>query len=621
MSDIFVSYARSTAAQAQQIAEALRALGYGVWRDDELPAHRAYAEVIEERLKVAKAVVVIWSAEAAKSQWVRSEADRARTDRKLVQLSVDGTPLPMPFDQIQCADLSGWTGDREASGWRKVVASIDALMGGAPVALAPGTRSERAGISICVLPFANMSGDAEQEYFSDGISEDIITDLSKVSALSVIARNSAFAFKGKHVDLLQVARQLKITHILEGSVRKSGNRVRITAQLIDGSTNDHVWAERYDRNLDDIFALQDEISRAIVTALKLKLFPQEKQAIEERGTSNVEAYDLYLRARSLSSTLTGPESRRSLDVYRRALALDPDFAQAWAGLAGAMGTLFIYYPETIPILRPEMEAANARATELAPDLPEILSSQLMQSLTRYDWASIEQYLAKAAAANDLSGIVGFALVALGRARESVEARLKERQADPLSLSASFGLQFALDIAGRFEEAEAEYERSKDLSGGNRGALEWRAVTRMTARKDTARLKERAADFIRIDSTYMPFLPELLKVLDEPDKALAILRVAFDEPAYQDGARMGAIAHWAVHLGDMDFALKALRRGYVEKRGLTVVEIWHPIFAELRKNPRFKEIVRDIGLADHWRATGNWGDFARPLGDDDFEVFR
>ncbi len=109
MSDIFVSYARSTAAQAQQIAEALRALGYGVWRDDELPAHRSYGDVIEERLKAARAVVVIWSAEAAKSEWVRSEADRARTDRKLVQLSVDGTPLPMPFDQIQCADLSGWT--------------------------------------------------------------------------------------------------------------------------------------------------------------------------------------------------------------------------------------------------------------------------------------------------------------------------------------------------------------------------------------------------------------------------------------------------------------------------------------------------------------------------------
>ena len=161
-------------------------------------------------------------------------------------------------------------------------------------------------LSICVLPFANMSGDAEQEYFSDGISEDIITDLSKVSALAVISRNSAFMYKGKHVDLPKVARELKVSHVLEGSVRKSGGRVRITAQLIDGTTDDHVWAERYDRDLNDIFALQDEISEAIVKALKLKLLPEEKKAIERRGTENVEAYNLYLMARQ--NYVTGGES-------------------------------------------------------------------------------------------------------------------------------------------------------------------------------------------------------------------------------------------------------------------------------------------------------------------------
>src|SRR5215472_9845263 len=192
MSEVFISYARSTAAKAQQIAEALRGLGYGVWRDDELPAHRSYAEVIEERLKAAKAVVVIWSAEAVKSEWVQSEADRARADRKLVQLTVDGAPLPMPFDRIQCADLSGWNGEAEAPGWQKVVESIADLAGHGHAAHAGGgAKSEPAKprVGICVLPFANMSGEPEQEYFSDGISEDIITDLSKVSALSVASRN------------------------------------------------------------------------------------------------------------------------------------------------------------------------------------------------------------------------------------------------------------------------------------------------------------------------------------------------------------------------------------------------------------------------------------------------
>ena len=201
-------------------------------------------------------------------------------------------------------------------------------------------------VSICVLPFANMSGDPEQEYFSDGISEDIITDLSKVSALSVIARNSAFAFKGKNVSIPQVARQLNVTHVLEGSVRKSGGRVRITAQLIDGVQNDHVWAERYDRNLDDIFALQDEISEAIVSALKLKLLPQEKKAIELRGTDNAEAYNLFLMARQEWSAGFEGDPRRNNTIIRlcqRATELDPNYARAWALMALAQaGTRYAF---------------------------------------------------------------------------------------------------------------------------------------------------------------------------------------------------------------------------------------------------------------------------------------
>ena len=149
-----------------------------------------------------------------------------------------------------------------------------------------------------------MSGDAEQEYFSDGISEDIITDLSKVSSLAVVSRNTAFSFKGRSVDIAQIGRQLKVAYVLEGSVRKAAGRVRITAQLIEVSKDNHVWAERYDRDLNDIFALQDEISQAIVKALRLKLMPEEKKAIEQRGTTNLEAYNLYLMARHSASRAT-----------------------------------------------------------------------------------------------------------------------------------------------------------------------------------------------------------------------------------------------------------------------------------------------------------------------------
>ena len=205
---------------------------------------------------------------------------------------------------------------------------------GAPAPKA-ATAEQMQRLAVCVLPFVNMSGESEQEYFADGISEDIITDLSKVSALSVVSRNSSFMYKGRHVDLPKVARELKVSHVLEGSVRKSGGRVRITAQLIDGATNDHVWAERYDRELNDIFALQDEISEAIVKALKLKLLPEEKKAIEKRETSNAEVYELFLLARQFHRT--GSERMKPLIVRlcKRAVAIDPGFARAWALMANS----------------------------------------------------------------------------------------------------------------------------------------------------------------------------------------------------------------------------------------------------------------------------------------------
>ena len=370
MADVFVSYARSTEEQARQIAEALRTRGYDVWRDDELPAHRAYGEVIEERLKSAKAVVVVWSLDALRSQWVRAEADAAREAGTLVQLSVDGTMPPMPFNQIQCADLRSWSGDVESAAWRKVEGSIAALAG-IPAAGGAGTADARPSkISICVLPFANMSGDAEQEYFSDGISEDIITDLSKISAISVVARNTAFTYKGAALDVKKVAAEQNVTHVLEGSVRKAGSRVRITAQLIDGKAGDHLWAERYDRDLTDIFAIQDEISKAIVGALKVKLLPKEKKAIEQRGTTSPEAYNLYLMARQHWISGNRGDTRREevvIRICRQAIAIDSHYAKAWALMGLAQSELRFWHGRDMDGL----EAAE-RALQIDPDLPDAL---------------------------------------------------------------------------------------------------------------------------------------------------------------------------------------------------------------------------------------------------------
>ncbi|MDE2225921.1 MAG: hypothetical protein KGJ46_11675, partial [Xanthomonadaceae bacterium] len=219
----------------------------------------------------------------------------------------------------------------------------------------------------CVLPFINMSGDPEQEYFSDGITEDILTDLSKISALSIISRNGSFLYKGKQVDIPQVARDLNVTHVLEGSVRKAGGRVRISAQLIDGTANNHVWAERYDRDASDIFALQDEISHAIVKALKVRLLPEEKKAIERRGTESVEAHDLYMMARQLYITNQEDEhaSKAIVRTCEKAAEVDPRYAQAWALMAAGYRSLRELGLET-----DDGMAAAERALALDPNLAE-----------------------------------------------------------------------------------------------------------------------------------------------------------------------------------------------------------------------------------------------------------
>lgn len=390
MANVFISYARPDEPQAKRVAGALREHGYSVWRDDELPAHRAYAEVIEERLRSAEAVVVLWSADAVKSQWVRSEANVARSSATLVQAVLDGSMPPLPFDQIQCADLREWNGEAEASGWRKLIASLAELTGGAEQGAAKPARCKKHPVAVCVLPFQNMSGDAEQEYFSDGITEDITTDLSKVSALEVIARNTAFQFKGQSFDVCDVARELNVSHVLEGSVRRAGNRLRITAQLIEGASGGHVWADRYDRDLTDIFAIQDEISHAIVAALKLKLLPNEKAAIERRGTTNVHAYELLLIARQAWLGGSANSSHREESVIRlcdRIIDLEPEYGVAWALKALAQHSLYFGYNKGTD----NGWAAAERALELDPWIGEAhaVKARVFASERRFDLANEE----------------------------------------------------------------------------------------------------------------------------------------------------------------------------------------------------------------------------------------
>ena len=348
---VFLSYASEDAQAAGAICEALRSAGIEVWFDQNaLRGGDAWDAAIRRQIRECALFVPIISSNTEargegyfRLEWkLAVERSQLQADGEafLFPVAIDATPesaprVPERFRERQWIRVTG------SAAHAKLVESVERLLrtgGGGATMTSPATPGSAASLSVCVLPFANMSGDPEQEYFSDGISEDIITDLSKVSALSVTARNTAFTFKGRAVDVKRVASQLQVSHVLEGSVRKSGGRVRITAQLIDGATGLHAWAERYDRNLDDIFALQDEIATAIVKALKLKLLPEEKKAIERRGTTNAEAYKIYLMAHEMRMRGNIGSPRWSETIIRlcnRAVEIDPGYARAWALMAVA----------------------------------------------------------------------------------------------------------------------------------------------------------------------------------------------------------------------------------------------------------------------------------------------
>ncbi len=222
--------------------------------------------------------------------------------------------------------------------------------------------------SIAVLPFNNMSDDPGQEFFSDGITEDIITDLSKVSGLFVVGRNTSFTYKGKAVQLQQVAAELGVKCVLEGSVRKAGQRVRVNAQLIDGTSGGHLWADRYDRDLTDIFAIQDEITQAIVEELKIKLLPKEKKAIAQAPTANVEAYTYYLKGRQFFFNSTRILLRLARQMFAKAAEIDPLYARAYAGMAICDARLENWYRDVIDPA--SILAAANKAIALDPDLAE-----------------------------------------------------------------------------------------------------------------------------------------------------------------------------------------------------------------------------------------------------------
>lgn len=317
--------------------------------------------------------------------------------------------------------------------------------------------------SLAVLPFTNMSGDPEQEYFADGITEDIITDCSKISGLFVIARNSTFTFKKQNVDIKDVGAKLGVRHVLEGSVRRHGMRVRINVQLIDAESGGHVWADRYDRDLEDIFLVQDEVTRKIVETLEVRLTGNEEARRHDRGKVNGEAYDYLIRAKSCIVQFTEPALVETREMLERALAIDPELAQAYAYLAIARGVEYAnaWNGRTADDLEENLAVAR-KACELDPAEPmshHAMSNALMW-LRRLDEAESAARRSVALDPNSAQsyGTLGIILDFSGRHTEAVEALAKALRLDPefsLWRHAQGRAQFAL---GHDAEAEVSFKR-------------------------------------------------------------------------------------------------------------------------------------------------------------------
>jgi adenylate cyclase len=421
--------------------------------------------------------------------------------------------------------------------------------------------------SIAVLPFDNMSGEPEQEFFSDGITEDIITDLSKISGLFVIGRNTSFGYKGKSPDLIRVASDLGVKFILEGSVRKAGERVRINGQLIDGVSGGHVWADRVDRDLTDIFAIQDEITAAIVEQLRVRLLPGEKEAIAQAPTTDVEAYQLYLRGREYFHRTTRSMLRLARRQFVAAAERDPDFARAYAGIANCDTRLASWYGEPIPT---EDILANAdKAIELDPEL------------------------------SDAHAARGIALSAAGRDEDAVAAFERAIELDPQNFEAHYFFGHHSIKMRRYDKAVELMTRAAELNPDDVQSLSL-ASTAHRALKQEAQFKELALQAVRRGERVIARQPEnsraaqmafcCYSALGDRDNALRLMdhALAIDP---DDTHLLYNAACASVQLGDKDRAFDLLGR-WVGRVGADMHD-WMRQDVDLdplRDDPRFDALL-------------------------------
>ena len=425
--------------------------------------------------------------------------------------------------------------------------------------------------SVAVLPFINMSGDPEQEYFSDGITEDIITDLSKVSGLFVVARNTVFTYKGKTVEVQQAAKHLGVNFILEGSVRKAGSRVRVTGQLINGKDGGHVWADRYDRDLTDIFAIQDEITHAIVEQLKVKLLPQEKKSIAQAPTGNVEAYTYYLRGRQFLHRHSKSYYQSARRMFAKAAELDPGYARAYAGIADCDSFLFLHY--SAPVEISGILAMSAKALALESGLAEAHASR------------------------------GLALSLEERYEEAMAEFEKAITLDANSFEAHYFYARACFAAGNLERAAVLFQRAAEIKPDDYQSLclliqIYRSLGREKEKESAAKRGIERAErelILHPDNPRPAYLgAAALVTLGQTDRAREWLaRTLAIDP--DDVLTQYNAACIYARLGETDAAFDLLERLLPHANHETKAWIKHDSdFDPLRSHPRYRKVLELIG---------------------------
>jgi serine/threonine-protein kinase len=515
----------------------------------------------------------------------------------VIEAVVDRALAKDPADRFQTArELADAIGLAESTLRRgEVTFSSGPVPGASPAVSTPGS------VSLAVLPFVNMSADRDNEYFSDGLTEELINVFAKMAGVRVASRTSAFAFKAKDLDVREIGRRLGVTSVLEGSVRRAGTRVRVTAQLISVLDGCHLWSETYDREMADVFLLQDEVSRAIAGALKLRLMGEE--TLVKPPTVNPDAYTLYLKGRFFWYKRAPDALRKGVEYFNQAVGVDPGYALAYCGLADSYHILAMYGVLSGHEAYPMAKAMAARALELEPDLPDAhLSNAYVALAWDWNWAAAEAGFRRTIASNPTDAMahhwLAWMLIVVKRWEEAAEAARRVVKLEPLSPFLAARSGHILSYAGQPAEGEVLCRRALELDPQFATAYEALAVCQvgMARYNEAAETLQRGADLPGSTSCFL--LPMTLALAGRKAEARAALE------SLGCGPRAGRMPvgyaalfpAWAVAaLGDLDEAFEWLEYGYRERLFTILLLDADPGYAPLRSDPRFLTLRRRLGL--------------------------